>query len=211
MHFLKRALQRVLAAQQNASYVVWSNYQFYPPSRIAYAALLGASVGENLDAITPLLEGQHRTEREELKMAKILTPGGYLEHPREFGRLLEGFERRYEPVSDWLHSTLRLDLQSEFVSPQEFEAHFDWVEVVLSVAYRNAQSDDDNAWFPLGRFGYRQRAWQHVQERILASLDEQRQKSPYATSPLFGATEARARTSLEDLGKFLRESQRYYR
>ncbi|MFP3393902.1 hypothetical protein SB782_34565, partial [Brevibacillus sp. SIMBA_076] len=61
-------------------------------------------------------------------------------------------------MNDWLQHTLWDALGDQFVSKEDFERHFDWVEMVLALAYHwRAGTGAFGDWFPPGSFGHRTR------------------------------------------------------
>ncbi len=173
---VRRALERIYAARASQGGNLWLCYQNYPATLVAYATLMGASLGDNLLAMSPIFEGKARHHNSEVSFGGMFPPTYFLEHAKEWGQLLQGMEHRYAPVSDWIQCTLWEQLGSEFVSRGEFETHFDWVEVVLALVWRKSMAADDSyVWFPPGSFGYRYSGRDAALARISSSLKENRQ------------------------------------
>jgi hypothetical protein len=131
---LRRSLDRIYACRQQGGFNSWLGFQNYPATLVAYSVLLGASLGDNLLAMSKLFDGQVRIDNSDVPTSVALPPVCFLQQPQEWGRLLEGMDRRYAPVNDWMQKTLWDQLGQEFVSEAEFEAHFDWVEIIIALA-----------------------------------------------------------------------------
>lgn len=201
---LRRALDRIYAFRQNGGLHVWLDYQGYPVTLIAYAALLGASLGDNLLAVAAIFEGEVRTLNRAIPLAEMLPPFRFLQDPQESGRLLEGMDRRHAPVNNWIQKTLWESLGRDFVSEAEFQQHFDWVEIVLALACRHSRGPGQMGdWFPPGAYGYRTTGRENVTARITSSLDDIGERSPYVLSGLFGDTTEECRASLVALNQFV--------
>lgn len=201
---LRRVLDRIYAVRQNGGLNVWLNYQCYPAALIGYAALLGASLSDNLAAVAKLFENEVRGMNRGTPLAQLLPPFCFLQDPEGWGRLLEGMDRRRAPVNNWMEETLFNFVGDEFVSRSEFEDHFDWVEIVLAIACRQSRATTQpRDWFPPATFGYRSAGLESVTARINTSLDELDERSPYVLSGLFGATTQECREAVVALNQFV--------
>jgi hypothetical protein len=204
---LRRVLDRIYAVRrQNGGLSVWVNYQCYPATLIGYAALLGASLGDNLTAASAMFESPVRGISHSTSLAELLPPFSFLEHPEEWGKLLQGMEKRRAPVNNWLERTLFDNVGIEFASKEEFEEHFDWVEVMLALAcHQRRAANQMGDWFPPGAYGYRSAGRESALTRINTSLDEFGERSPYVLSGLFGTTATECRVAVTMLNQFIPE------
>lgn len=186
---LRRARERIDAVKRYDGYTFWAAYQNYPTTLLTYAALLGASLGENLVAMAPLFEGEIRLRGYDVPVAEALPPTYFVEDGYE--KLLEGFQQRRVPVSDWMHRTIWTEVGSEFTSQSEFDVHFDWVEIMMALACQHVRAATDTTeygrWFPPGRYNFAAKSRDRVLARIEESLDKLGDKSPYVVSALFGS------------------------
>lgn len=203
---LRGTLERVYACRKRDGLVAWLDFQNYPATLIAYATLLGASLSENLVAMSDIFNGNARQHNDDLAFAVVFPPACFLQDPQGWGRLLNGMDRRYAPVNDWMQNALSDALGDQFVSKEDFERHFDWVEMVLALAcHRRRGASEYGDWFPPGSFGHRTRGREAVAMRIRASLDSDGNDSPYVASGLFGRTVDECKTELEGLEAFSRK------
>ncbi|WP_322053048.1 SIR2 family protein [Paraburkholderia bannensis] len=207
---VRRAVERVYAIKQTAGLVIWLGYQNYPATLIAYATLLGASLSGNLVSASAIFAGKTRLDNAEVPFARTFPPTCILQSPQDWGRLLQGMERRHVPLNDWIQATLWDALGSEFVSRAEFELHFDWVEIVLALAYGHSNGVDETyIWMPPGSFGYRSASREEVLGRITTSLTEEGTKSSYVRSGLFGATPAACEALVGTFRQFVKTLRWY--
>lgn len=203
---LRRLLDRIYASRQQGGLVLWLNYQNYPATLVAYAALLGASLSDNLLAMSKLFDGKVRMDNSEVPISMALPPTCFLQDSQGWGRLLEGMDRRYVPVNDWMQKTLWNVLGKGFVSEDEFEKHFDWVEIIVALACHQSRPPSEfGDWYPPGSFGHRAANRESVAARISSSLDEFGDMSEYVSSGLFGKTAEECRAAIAGFTAFSRK------
>ncbi|HDR9355976.1 TPA: SIR2 family protein [Burkholderia vietnamiensis] len=201
---LRRAIARVYAVRQRGGLVFWLDFQNYPATLIAYAALLGASLGDNLIAMSKLFGGTVSMDNREIPVAKALPPACFLQNAQGWGRLLEGMQGHHAPVNDWLQETLWNAVGSEFISTEEFEEHFDWVEIIIALACHHCgKSDESGDWYPAGCYGYRGTSRAKVIARISTSLDELGDRSPYVLASIFGDSVDECKAALAGINPFV--------
>ncbi|WP_322054461.1 SIR2 family protein [Paraburkholderia bannensis] len=205
---LARAITRILAARSQTGYQHLSDFQDYVPSKLAYAALLGASIGRNLEAVAPLFEQKVKANNELVPITRLYHAWGYL-HDLEAAKLLQGYERHFVPVSMWLNKTLGNELAHEFASQDEFNDSFHLAEVLLSLAFHASIADDQYKFFPKGIFNYRPAEWQGVKERIAASLALEGERSEYVRAGFLGSDVKSVTALLEELTQDVRTTRRY--
>lgn len=200
-HALRRARERIDAVKRQDGFVFWTAYQNYPTTLLTYAALLGASLGDNLVAMAPLFQGKVKLRGYDVPVAEALPPAYFMEDGGE--KLLEGFQRHRVPLSEWMHRTLWEEVGAEFASKSEFEHHFDWVEMIAALACQNSRVAHDKTefggWFPPGKYNFAVKSRDGVLARIEESLAKYGDNSPYSVSGLFGDDTAKCRAALASL------------
>jgi hypothetical protein len=202
---LARMQRRLYATRANSGLTFWLAYQRYPVALTAYAALLGASLSGNISFVRPLLVNELGDRgHKPLMAADVIPPFCMLgDNPKEWGHKLEGKDRAHAPLNDWLADVLWLQLSDQFVSRQDFELHFDWVEVLLALSNHKLCAPEYNDEFhPPGAYGYRRSNHRIVLERLKKSLDELGAGSPYVVSKLFGDTPDECRQAITQLEGF---------
>lgn len=207
---LRRARERIDAVKRLDGITIWLGYQNYPTVLVTYAALLGASLSENVVAMTPLFEGEIKVRGYSVPVAEALPPAYFLDD--NWGNLLDGFQRDRVPVSSWLRDALWSMVGREFVSPDEFDLHFDWVEIIAALACQSVRAAQDKTefggWFPPGRYNFFARSREQVLARIEGSLEKLGDKSPYVISGLFGNNVTECRAALGALKAFVAKPRR---
>jgi len=200
-HALRRARERIDAVKRQDGFVFWTAYQNYPTTLLTYAALLGASLGDNLVAMAPLFLGEVKLRGYDVPVAEALPPAYFMEDGGE--KLLDGFQRHRVPISEWMHRTLWEEVGAEFASKSEFEHHFDWVEMIAALACQNSRVAHDKTefggWFPPGKYNFAVKSRDRVLARIEESLAKYGDISPYSVSGLFGDDAAKCRAALASL------------
>ena len=200
---LRRSLERIYSARQTSGLVLWLNFQNYPATLVAYAALLGASLADNLLSMAKVFDGKVRMDNSDMPLSAALPPACFLRDAR-WGQLLEGMDRRYVPVSDWMQKTLWDALRQEFISEEEFNEHFDWVEMIVALACHQSRGQGSvGDWFPMGSFGHRSSNREKFFARVTLSLEEFGEQSEYVQSGLFGETVDECKASLSAMTAFL--------
>jgi hypothetical protein len=176
---------------------------------LTYAALLGASLGDNLVAMAPLFEGEVRLRGYNVPVAEALPPAYFMEDGAE--KLLEGFQGHRVPVSAWMHRTLWAEVGSEFASQSEFDSHFDWVEIMAALACQSVRAVQDKSefggWFPPGKYNFAAKSRDQVLARIEESLEKLGDTSPYPLSGLFGDDAAKCRAALASLKAYVAKAR----
>jgi len=206
---LRRARERIAGVRRQDGYVVWLGYQHYPTTLLTYAALLGASLGDNLPAMASLFEGEVNIRGYDVPLAEALPPAYFIEDGAD--KLLEGFERHRVPLSMWMHRTLWTEVGHEFTSPAEFDVHFDWVEIMAALACQSARALHDKSefggWFPPGRYNFSAKSRDRAFTRIEESLEKLEDLSPYAVARLFGDDAVACRTALTSCKAFMAKTR----
>ncbi len=208
-HALRRARERIDAGKRQDGFVFWTAYQNYPTTLLTYAALLGASLGDNLVAMAPLFQGEVKLRGYDVPVSEALPPAYFMEDGGE--KLLEGFERNRVPLSEWMHRTLWQEVGTEFASKSEFELHFDWVEIMAALACQSTRAAHDKSefggWFPPGKYNFAAKSRDHALARIEESLEKLGDNSPYPVSGLFGDDAAKCRAALASLKAYVAKAR----
>jgi hypothetical protein len=123
-----------------------------------------------------------------------------MQHPKDWGALLEGMSDRKFPLNDWLHNTLRECLGESFSSSEEYTLAFDTVEILLALSF--GKHAGTHAWRPPGCYGYRTGNFELVIGDIKNSIDTFAEDSPYIKSGLFGNSVAECLEQIKALSEF---------
>lgn len=183
------AQRRLHNTRGSQGLVLWLEYQGYPVTLLTYSAMLGASIDKRCDVAASLLTTKLETRgREPILAISVVPPFLLLSgNPVIWGQLLEGRQNRRAPLNEWIADLHWREFGSQFASETEFELQFDWIEIVLAVAYHKLCPPIFNLQFhPPGPYGYRNKNREQIFQEIKSSLEAQGDKSPYVRSRLFG-------------------------
>lgn len=184
------ALTRLATRRGESGYKVWIELQRYPATLLLYTLGLGAvEAGERGLLFLGKLFGTaaHREHREDKTAVELLPPFCLFENGNGPAKLLEGMDRRYAPLNDWLHSLLAPRFRGLIPSEARFTYSFDRLEILMALSYaHHAKRLKDWYWAPPGSYGYRHDNRDRIVKEIRAALGNQRDKSSYVRSGIFG-------------------------
>ena len=95
---------------------------------------------------------------------------------------LEGMERHYFPMNDWLFQSLREHTTGLIPSDGRYERMFDRMEVLISLSCGlrvNKDRGELPPWFPPGCFRYRKENFNATTQEIEDSLSKEGDDSPF--------------------------------
>ena len=148
----------------------------------------------------------HRENREEKTAVEILPPFCLFDRSGDAAKLLEGVDRRYAPLNDWLQALLQPRFRNLMPSESRFNYTFDKLEILMALGYAyHAKRAKDWYWAPPGSYGYRHDSRERILTEIRGSLDDLGDKSPYVRSNIFGRTTAECNASLEAFANWVKE------
>jgi len=183
----QRALTRLVAAGGNDTYQLWSDMRRYPAALLLYALGLGAVDGGHFTFLGTLFGTEIRGRPGERVAVVQLLPGGtLLGAGGQNAQILEGMDRHYAPVSDWLQRTLRSSLTQLIPDDERYAYVFDKLEVLMALSYAS-RSSDAGGWAPVGSFGWRHGNRQRIIGEIKDSVASLAGASPYVTAGILGS------------------------
>ena len=166
----ERALQRLGPTTLSGGYTVWLGLRRYPATLLFYALGLGALAADRLRFVGRVFTASlHDEDRGQVPAVSVL-PASCAKGGGEMG-LLEGMERRYVPLSDWIHDTLRPHLERIIPSDDSYSLIFDKLEILMALGYERHRHYDWN-WAPVGAFIYRHSNREHIMGEIKESLSK---------------------------------------
>nr|WP_315485346.1 SIR2 family protein [uncultured Undibacterium sp.] len=201
----QRVQQRFYSATGSNGNVLLLEYQRYPISLITYACCLGSTLPGNFELILGLVTTNFKKpDCKEQAAIEIVPPFCMLSHAQDGGRLLEGLDKRYAPLNDWLHDVLLGQIGHLFSSAEEFTYAFDRVEILLALAFgAHGANSFQRTYRPPGSFGYRFSNREKIISEIIESLKDFENESPYITSGLIGDTADTCREQIRILNEFI--------
>ena len=201
----RRAIQRLYSCRSRESgKVAWLDMQRYPATLLLYALGLGAIEGNRLAFLRHILCTPLRDSgTEEHPAVQILPPRKLDTH--DAAKMLEGMERRYYPLNDWLHNTLQGVAVHTIRDPQRYTLLFDKLEILIALAFAQYGTPFLEGWMPCGAFHYRYQGGnrERVLTEIRESLAADGEKSPFVVSGIFGHSVAECEARVEQLTTFL--------
>ena len=207
----QRALQRLGWTSSFGGYEIWSGLKEYPATLLLYALGLGAVEADRLRFVGSLLGTTIRREHKEQKTAVRLLPPFCLFSDSynlngQTMRMLEGMDRRYAPLNDWIHDTVRSHAERIIPEKNRYTLVFDKLEILFALNYAHKPIRSSKTyWAPPGAFGYRYRYANRIPilQEIEESLSTMKAESPYVTSGIFGDTVEQCQQGVEDLEQFI--------
>ncbi len=209
----QNALSRLAARRSEAGFSLWIELQRYPATLLFYAMGIGAiEAGERgLVFLGKLFSTPvHREDREDKTAVEMLPAFCLFERGNEPAKLLDGMERRYAPLNDWLHDRFMSKATGTVPSGTRFTFAFDKLEVLMALGYANRAKRADGwpYWAPPGAYGYRHDNRGRILNEIQGSLDSFGDKSPYVTSNIFGRSATDCNGALETFANWAQDFHR---
>lgn len=181
-----RALQRLTTTQMATSgSVVLLEFRKYPATLAFYALCLSGLEAARFDFLAKMCDNVIIQEhKDDLRTVEYLPTGCMLEY-HDGAKMLTGMERRYAPLSDWVHDSSRYLFARLIPNDALFTYRFDQLEVLFALAYA-IRSKKDWYWAPVGGYGYRHGNRGRIISEIGESLNILGNASPYISSGLLG-------------------------
>ena len=185
------ALERLATRRRETGINLWVELQRYPATLLLYALGLGAVVaGERGLLFLGQLFGTtvHREYQKDQTAVELLPAFCLFERGNEPAKLLEGMDRRYAPLNDWLHALLQPRFRNLVPSESRFSYGFDRLEILmaLSFAHHAKRAEGWGYWVPPGCYGYRRDSRDRILKEMQSSIESLGDKSPYVRSGIFG-------------------------
>lgn len=178
--------------------------QKYPASLLFYTLAIGAVENNNFEFLRELCEKKFLREHRDDELAVQRYSSGSLLTRIENGRLLEGMDRRYVPLSDWMHDFCRQFFLRLIPQDNHYTYIFDKLEVLLALCYgKYSTREPAFHWAPPGAYGYRHQNRNKILSEIESSLAKLGNSSVYVQSGLFGESSAACEEQIEKLKVFV--------
>lgn len=188
----------------------------YPAVLLTYGLGIGAVAHGRLDNLGKILEfptgrdieewSDRTAVRREGKVADGLNDM-MLQFVRfnEYMQTIEGMDRPYVPLNDWIYKSLRQYTVALVPSEKRFERIFDRLEVLLSLGcgVRANEHLKKQPWFPVGCFVYRNATFQNTIGEIEDSLKKEGDNSPFVRYVLVGHHVDEAKANLKAFRDFV--------
>ena len=199
------ALRKLGVAFPRNGMKVWIDLTRYPASCLFYALGVTAVHTDRLPFVArlfttrvePRYDGEHGADAAGQLAASFLSAD-----VGQFGVPLEGFERHYLPLTEWVYRMLWRYCRSAVPDHETYTRAFDQFEALLALnACHRRLAIGGSVVVPPGAFAYRLTNLDWLSQTIQQSLESQAADSPFVTSRLFGATREECGASLRSLAK----------
>lgn len=204
----QRALERLGSTPSSSGSTLWIELQRYPATLLLYALGLGA-VEADLDAGRLRFLGRmlrttiHRARQKDVPSVQVLPPSCFSDAGRQM-QILEGMDRHYVPLNEWIHSTLRPYAERIIRDNNRYTLVFDKLEILIALngaLYRDERLE--RYWAPLGAFLHRPENRVQILQEIRESLATKQDESPFVTYGIFGETAEDCEQGLVALEQFI--------
>lgn len=117
---------------------------------------------------------------------------------------IPGHERNYTPLSDYLLKVLQPKLDDALFVGKNYEAAFDTFEVYFALCAADARLvSGQDAWGPIGRFGWKRNRDNSPLERVLKEADAQKSEWSPLKAGLFGGDLERFKKAAEQFTQMI--------
>ena len=207
----QRALERLGSETSSSGTRFWLRMQRYPSTLLLYALGLGAVENNRLQFLNHMLTVTLRNEyQEDVPAVERLTPFCLFDGGQEM-RILEGMDKHYAPLNDWIHDALRPYAERIIPGNERYTLAFDKLEILMALSYAHHKgkwsldmnSFEERYWATPGAFGYRSKNSNSILQEIGESLSTKQDESPFVTCGIFGATAEDCGRGLTTLEKFI--------
>ena len=201
----RRALVSLFPSAPRQGDVLWLELQKYPATLLLYALGLGALEGGRLGLLGDIFGTivQRKHDEEEVAVA-ALSPSGMFEYGQVQLRMLEGMQRHFLPVNDWLFNLFKPIARRTVTDEERYAMNFDKFEILMALGAGSKQEGPlGNYWAPPGRFCFQPQILKRTLSEIQQSLQNEENGSPYVKSGIFGATREQCEAEIGKLTGFL--------
>lgn len=206
----RRTLERLATLPLLGGKVMWLGLQRYPATLVLYALGLGALSSNRLAFLGHILSTEIPQPNYETRTVSQLLPpncmfGGTFD-VRKAMQLLEGMERKYAPLSNWIHEAMRQHMGNTAYSSEQYDLVFDKLEILMALSCAHCENREGRGfWAPLGRYVGRSQTRERILREVLESVSTLRHDSPFVKAGIFGETPDECAVSIEQFKEFVRE------
>lgn len=186
LHALVKLIDRPI---ENGAFTVWSDLQRYPACLLLYALGIGAVEAGHLEFLGQLFSTPVLRENYKDRVIVQLLPPFRLFQNNDTTKVLQGMEKRYAPLNDWIYEVLKPYFKQIIASDTRLTMAFDKLEILMALSFAyHGNRNGESYWAPPGAYGYRGENRERIFAEISDSLTRDGDNSPYVTSRIFGDT-----------------------
>ena len=203
----KRAMERLSSMFASPGSATQLAIRTYPGRLLLYALGLGAVESDKLQFLNRIFKTTvnfylHSAGGYQRKDVLTTLFNVNITTRFQWDYLLEGMEKKYVPLSDWLHDALRQPLKQLIPDDENYSFIFDKLEILIALGfgYRNKHQE---YWVPLGAFFRREKNEKRILAEIKESISQSHDISPFVQCGIFGETLEECLQSLEHFESFV--------
>ena len=131
----QQALERLATASLASGKSMWLGLRLYPATVLLYALGLGALSAERLHFLGRIFSTTvfQQDSEQDMPVVQLLPPFCLQSIGGRAMRILEGMERHYAPLNDWIHGVLREHTISIFPNDLRYSLVFDKLEILIAL------------------------------------------------------------------------------
>lgn len=200
----QRALEHLSTLNEQSGSVFLIEMQRYPATLLIYGLGMGAVEAGRYHFLGKLFSTIiFRESREDIAAVQILPPFCMFDRSGGNAKFLEGMEKCYAPMNDWLYKLLREPLRNLIPNEARYKLTFDKLEILMALGFAfHDKRAGDNFWAPPGAYGYRKESFNKIVLEIEESIAKDGNKSVYVTSGIFGLSVEACTGTLKDFKEF---------
>ena len=180
VHLWQRALERLAQVPSIGGYGIWADMRRYPATLLLYS--LG-NAGRLAFLSCIFSTTVHLMYNEKKSAVQLLAADLLFSGNKRLMRILDGMERRFLPLNDWLHAYSSMPMKYFRIKNVTFE--------LLMSLYSFCQAEPPiYIGRSIGAFKYRPETTQRILTEIM-NLSLLGDRSPYVAANIFGATDGR--------------------
>ena len=195
-----RALERLATIPLAGGYPPLLALRAYPAMLLLYALGISAVERRNFSFLSRIFNIKVVDSRIKSKTVSILFGilfQGELANVH-WKNVLEGMQRRYFPLNDWLHDVLREPFRQLIPDDDKYSLAFDTLEVLISAAYPRFEAQYTYGNMP-GAFIYRYSNRIRILTEIRDSIADLGDNSPFVKCGIFGGSVPECTAALQEL------------
>lgn len=161
---LRKVMARPMEIQRLGNGVrLWLAMRWYPALLLLYSGGIAAIAGDNYDNLATLfLTGAGSPSDYESPEETVWLAGeAILELNRTNAfQILPGYEKKYVPISEYLHRQLQPSLDDLLYLGTDYERVFDRFELLFNLTIADLyQKRKNHIWAPMGRYAWKYSSW----------------------------------------------------
>ena len=175
----------------------------YASFLILYSFGLGAVAASKIDALTTVLTTEVPQPFNERKAWPQIIKAHVLQIERsKLFNCLPDYKQKYFPFSERVHDVLMPVAGLLPINQSDFDALYDELEVLISLAVVSRDEYGRGGWSVPGRYAYRVSERTRILDEVRGSLAVDGELSPYAKFGLFGSSVQECLESIADFESF---------